>query len=132
MGRSSPASSLASMSGYLCGLANNENKHALFRNGALGLSHHHVCLDVLHIMDLGMTQSIAASIIYLLVWDAHLVGDLDVRILQVWGALQHSYEDLQTPSGERVSHETYAKLFEGSRSYAPTRYPDLRSKGAIA
>ena len=110
----------------------DENKHALFRNRALGLSHYHVCLDVLHIMDLGITQSIAGSVIYLLIWDASLVGDLDTRIDQVWGALQLSYVELRTPAGERVSHETYAKLFEGSRSYTPTRYPILLSKGAIA
>ena len=107
-------------------------RHPLFDKPAVGLNMHHICLDILHVLDLGLVQHINGSILFLLVWDAGLFGTLDVRIDAVWAKLVSAYDSLGTPSGERVQHQTFANIFAGQRSYNPVRVVELHSKGAIA
>ena len=54
-------------------------KHILFSNSRVGLNLFHVTLDTLHMMDLGIDQDIAASIILLLIWEIGLPGNFDER-----------------------------------------------------
>ena len=86
----------------------------------LGLNFWHVCLDILHILDLGITQHVCGSVLYLFVFDFGLGGNLNGRMERVWTELVEAYRGLGTPSREH------------SRSSKPTKFPELHSKGAVA
>ena len=102
-----------------------------FQLPTVGLNLWHICLDILHILDLGIAQEICGSVIYMLVFDAGLLGSVDAKIGKVWDALVMAYRALGAPASERYSHVDFLGIFEGSCTAFPTRYPTLSFKGAI-
>ena len=85
----------------------------------------------MHIMDLGIIQHIAASILFLLVWDTGIDGTTDFKVGRIWEVLIEAYDTLATPSGERLPHAVFFAIFEKRRSKNPPSYPELHSKAAI-
>ena len=107
-------------------------KHILFRDTAVGLTLWHILLDVMHCLDLGVVLQVAASVLYMLVFDGPFPGNVDAKIQAVWDEMTLAYNGLGTPAGERLDHATLLDIFDGSRSWHPTRYPVLHSKAAVA
>ena len=108
------------------------DKHQLFRNPAVGVNVFHICLDVLHILDLGIAQHVAGSTIFLLVFDTGLRCSVDDKLTFVWGKLVAAYEALGTTAGERIPHAVFMAMFDKRRGYYPTSPPELHSKAAVA
>ena len=106
-------------------------KHPIFEASRVGLNVWHVCIDVLHILDLGMCQHVGGSVLYLLAFDAGLAGGLDERVNRLWEYCGEAYDALGTPAGERLPRAVYLALWEHSRRPTPTKYPTLGSKGAV-
>ena len=104
----------------------------LFKSPKVRLNIFHVCLDLLHLIDLGIAQHVCASTIYMLAFDTGLVGTLENKMGTVWEALRATYESLNTPAGETLPHTTFTNIFAKSRSRNPTAYPELHAKGAQA
>ena len=109
----------------------NMYRHMLFRCPAVGLNMFHVCLDVLHILDLGIAQHLCASTLFLFVFDTGIPGNLDSRLAFVWEKLVEGYEALGTSPGERLPYAVYHSIFEKRRGYYPTTPPELHSKAAV-
>ena len=108
-----------------------EDKHVTFKFPAVGLILFHVTLDVLHILDLGITQHVCAIIIYMLVFDTGVAGNVDSKMVPVYEALDRAYRSLGTPPGERLPYAMFTGMFNKSRTARPTLYPELHSKGAV-
>ena len=106
-------------------------KHPIFQAPRVGLNVWHICLDVLHIMDLGMCQHIGASVLYLLAFDADLPGNLNERLERLWEYCGEAYDALGTPSGERLPQTVFLGIWEHSRRHSPTKYPILGAKGVV-
>lgn len=103
-----------------------------FKSPKVGLNIFHVCLDLLHLIDLGIAQYVCASTIYMLVFDTGLVGTLENKMGTVWEPLRAAYESLNTLAGETLPHTIFTNIFAQSRSRNPTAYPELHAKGAQA
>ena len=106
--------------------------HRLFCSG-LGLHTYSICPDILHILDLGPTQYLCASAVFMMIWDIGLPGSLDARVEYITGRLMEVYVELNVPSGERVPISRFRDIFKphkGSRTREPLAYPFLHCKGA--
>ena len=88
-------------------------KHEVFSEPRVGLSLFHIALDVLHILDLGVCQHVAGSILHILAFDADLRGDLDSRLDMIWSKMHLAYRALGTPAGEQVPHTTFPRRVRG-------------------
>ena len=104
-------------------------KHILFQQPNIGLNLFHVCLDVLHILDLGVVQYICGSIISLFLHNAGLEGSFEVKLEKVWAVIECSYNALGTSAGERLPHAVFAATFGGRRGYITKEPVWLHSKG---
>lgn len=108
-----------------------EDRHKLFNYPRLGLSFFNTLIVLLHVLDLGVAQQIGGSVIYMLVFDLDLPHGLESRMAHVWNAMTTVYDQLGTPTGERLPHDRFARIFESSKSYMPTEFPELHCKGAV-
>ena len=106
-------------------------RHILFKTPAVGLNLFHVCLDILHILDLGVCQHICGSVLFLMVWDTALQGDLEQRMLTVWHRLLDAYDNVGTVAGERLAHASLWNIFAKSKTRLPTGFVSLHSKAAV-
>ena len=107
-------------------------KHMVFESPRVGLNLFHICLDLLHIIDLGIAQHICGSIIHMLVFDTGLPGRCEDKMLRVWDAMCTAYQSLRTPAGEMLPHPVFCNIFAKSRTANPTVYPELHSECAQA
>ena len=107
-------------------------KHQLFASPRVGISVWHVCIDVLHTLELGVCQHVGASCLYMLAFDAGLDGPLANRLAALWRMVGECYDALGTPAGERLAHALFLAIWEKSKSAHPTHYPQLHSKAAVA
>ena len=108
-------------------------KHAVFEDKAIGLNLFHVQLDLLHILDLGVAQHLAGSILYLLVFDCGFEGSFEDKASVVWTALCKAYVQLGTLAGERYPEVLFSRMFDKCGHTArPKQYPQLFSKAAVA
>ena len=108
-----------------------QGRHPVFDSPLVGLIVWLVMIDVLHTLDLGICQHIGGSIFYLLAFDADLPGNLTDRLNSLWLHCCKAYDALGTPAGERLSHPQFFGIWDKSKSYLPTKYPVLHSKGAV-
>ena len=99
------------------------DNHILFSTPQVGLNLWHVSIDVMHCLDLGVSQHIVGSVAYMLVFDAPWTGNTEARITTVWDAICRAYEILGTAPGKRLAHITFTMLFDTSKSWKPTAYP---------
>ena len=106
-------------------------RHILFKTPAVGLNLFHVCLDILHILDLGVCQHICGSVLFLMVWDTALQGDLEQRMQIVWHRLLDAYDNVGTVAGERLAHASFWNIFAKSKTRLPTGFVSLHSKAAV-
>ena len=110
-------------------------KHTLFASRGIGLSYAHIAVDVMHSCDLGITQHICGSVIYLLVFDTglpHGPGRRMDTLQKVWGLIHEAYSRLGTPAGECLRQDLFMAIFENSKTRLPTTYPQLHAKSAVA
>ena len=104
--------------------------HPVFSSTVMGLSVQHICLCMMHCMDLGICETICGSTIFLVVMDSGLMGSVDERIDIVFRGLTQAYDALGTIAGERVPYEKVVGVFEDRRSRNPNTDPDLSCKAA--
>ena len=107
-------------------------KHAVFEASRVGLNVFHVCIDVLHTLDLGVSQYVVGGGLYLLAFDGGLAGKLNARLDMLWTSVGNAYDALGTPAGERLQEANFRGLFENRRSGFPSTYPSLHVKAAVA
>ena len=107
------------------------DRHILFKTPAVGLNLFHICLDILHILDLGVCQHICGSVLFLMVWDTALQGDLEKRTETVWQKLLDAYDSLGTASGERYTHASFSNIFAKNKTRDPNSWIQLHSKAAV-
>ena len=89
----------------------------------------------MHACDLGITQHICGSVIYLLVFDTGLPHGPSLRmetLQMVWALIDEAYCRLGTPAGERLRQDLFMAIFENSKTRLPTTYSQLHAKAAAA
>ena len=90
-----------------------------------------VIIDAMHVLDLGVCQHVAGSIIYILVMDTGLTCRFEEKLQTIWPKLVEQYDNLGTPAGERLSWHGFVRIFENSRSGTPQDPVTLHSKAAV-
>ena len=121
---------LEAMSGDVDWLGARSPAHPL-QDTSVGSQLVFVCLDILHILDLGVCQHICGSVLFLMVWDTALQGDLEQRMQTVWHRLLYAYENVGAVAGERLAHASFWNIFAKSKTRLPTGFVSLHSKAAV-
>ena len=104
--------------------------HPIWRHAtSLGLTVFSVCLDILHVVDLGVAKHLLGNTFWMLVHDIGLAGDVDARVGLVFVALREAYEELEVPTAERAPFFKIRSLFE-TGSANPTDFPQFNGKAA--
>ena len=85
----------------------NTERHTLFSTPSVGVNVFHVCLDVRHVLGLGICQHICVSSLYLMVFDSALPGTLEEKLGVARGQMCIAYDALRTAAGERLPHALF-------------------------
>jgi len=105
--------------------------HPLWESHPLiGLTILCICLDILHILDLGVLQWFLASAIWTLVHESGLPGDFHARANHIWALLCSAYAAEGTNAREKISREEFFGAFARQTGPKPGSYPELSSKAA--
>jgi hypothetical protein len=87
------------------------------------MSLNYVCIDVLHALDLGVTQDAVGNILYAYIQSGLVVGrTFEARVRQVWLQLLAHYKQFRTPN--RLQNLTVEMVRKQGKP------PKLRAKGA--
>ena len=89
-----------------------------------------VCLDILHVLDLGVLQYFLGSCIWTLVWESKLPGGLLERQDHVWRLLCNEFDILGTDLSQRLPREDFFGVFGKQRGPNPSSFPALSAKAA--
>ena len=106
-------------------------KHRLWESHSIiGLTLFCVCLDILHVVDLGVASYYLGSCIWVMVHHSGLVGNFEERVDTVWAMLVKAYALNGTNHSERIDRCTFSSVFGSQTGPKPSDYPQLRGKAA--
>ena len=110
---------------------NNVTPHPLFEAHVLiGITIFSICLDILHILNLGVDRYFLGSLVWTMVHDSGLPGDFHTRAEYVWGRYDAAQKECGVPSECRLSREEYLTAFGSQTGAQPTQFPELDAKAA--
>ena len=105
--------------------------HPLWQAWALiGITIFSLCLDILHILDLGVLQYFLGSTIWTLVHESGLPGSFHQRAAHVWELICHAHAVLGTNYRERLTREDFYAVFGSQVGPTPGSFPELSGKAA--
>ena len=89
-----------------------------------------ICLDILHVVDLGVAAYYLGSCIWQMVHDNGLAGTFQHRVDSAFALLQESYDALGIDHSARIDHCTFLHVFGTQTGPRPSEYPRLGGKAA--
>ena len=89
-----------------------------------------LCLDILHILDLGVLQYFLGSTLWTLVHESGLPGSFHQRAAHVWELICHAHTALGTDYRERLTREDFYAVFGSQVGPTPSSFPELGGKAA--
>ena len=106
-------------------------KHPLWQAWPLiGITIFSLCLDILHILDLGVLQYFLGSTLWTLVHESGLPGSFHQRAAHVWELICHAHKALGTDYRERLTREDFYGVFGSQVGPTPSSFPELSGKAA--
>ena len=96
----------------------------------IGITLFSLCLDILHILDLGVLQYFLGSAIWTLVHESNLGGTFHERCEHVWRLLCEAHEALGTNYRERLQKDDFWGIFGRQVGPHPGKFPELSGKAA--
>ena len=96
----------------------------------IGITLFSLCLDILHILDLGVLQYFLGSAIWTLVHESSLGGTFHERGEHVWRLLREAQVALGTNYRERLQKEDFWAVFGRQVGPSPGKFPELSGKAA--
>ena len=94
----------------------------------LGLSHHHICIDILHNTDKGILMYFLGSAIWTMVHESELPGNFEQKRDHIWGLIMQAYDLLQTRQSERTSFVVICDVFADKKGPLPSEFPTFTDK----
>ena len=105
--------------------------HLLWRaHAVLGITLFSICLDILHVLDLGVLQYFLGSHLWQLVHDSALPGSFEQRVDHIYMLFKHACREAGIPNNERLHREDFAHTFGTQTGPTPSHYPCLHGKAA--
>ena len=110
---------------------NNVTPHPLWEAHVLiGITIFCICLDILHVMDLGINMYFLGSVVWTLVHDSNLPGPFEARAEHVWNLFHQAQLSCGVPRQSLLAREDWFNTFGRQTGPNPTDFPELSAKAA--
>jgi hypothetical protein len=110
---------------------NNVTPHPLWEAHVLiGLTIFCICLDILHVLHLGVNMYFLGSVVWILVHDSNLPGSFEARAEHVWHLFHQAQLSCGVPRQSLLARDDWFATFGRQTGREPTEFPELSAKAA--